>query len=211
MRRAKHTGSRRDVIQRVNQDESSSGAVIPVIIIEQGGTCFQDDTADMVQRKLCRMAAFQCIDVYVVLEFCYPPLDISARMANHVFASGKKGFFRHPDDTGFQPILDMGEIPFFDDHVTAADIYFILKFQYDGLGRECFFQVSVRSNNPSDPAVLKRRQRHDRVPPADGAGSNGAGEPPEIEIGAYDCLYRKAEIPEIPAVAGIQRFRMESR
>ena len=161
----------------------------------------------MVQRKLCRMAAFQCIDVYVVLEFCYPPLDISARMANHVFASGKKGFFRHPDDTGLQPIFDMGEIPFFDDHVTAADIYFILKFQYDGLGRECFFQISVRSNDPLDPAVLKRRQRYDRVTPADGSGGNGTGEPPEIEIGAYDCLYRKAEIPEIPAVAGIQRFQ----
>lgn len=92
VRGTEHSCSRRDVIQRVNQDESSSGAVIPVIIIEQGRSGFQNDAADMVQRKLRCMAAFQCIDVYVVLEFCYPPLDISARMAYNVFASGKKGF-----------------------------------------------------------------------------------------------------------------------
>ncbi|UQT43422.1 hypothetical protein M5E88_12070 [Akkermansia muciniphila] len=164
----------------------------------------------MVQRKLCRMAAFQCIDVYVVLEFCYPPLDISARMANHVFASGKKGFSDIQMTRASSRSSIWGD-SLFDDHVTAADIYFILKFQYDGLGRECFFQISVRSNDPLDPAVLKRRQRYDRVTPADGSGGNGTGEPRKSRLGRMTVCTGKRKSRRFLLSLESSVSRMESR
>src|SRR5690606_6651629 len=89
---------------------------------------------------------------------------------------------------------------------ATADVDFVFQSQGHCLVDVGFAQVAVEGDDFLHFAGAPRGQGHHGFARADHAGGDGAAKTPEVEVGAGDVLYRKAEVFQVLVPGDLHGF-----
>ena len=117
-------------------------------------------------------------------------------------------FGRHPDHRRFELPRYVRQARRVRQHVSAADIQFVLQAHGDRHGRVRRFQFPVVGHDALHAAGLARRKRHYQVAAPHLTGSDLPGKAPETQIGPVYPLHREPEFARLEARGGGHRFQV---
>jgi len=164
-----HAGGDSGIRIWINEDKAAGGAVALVGIKAEGGDSGKDDAADFVEGKGLSGLAFEGIDIDAVAHLIHADAGGFGCVFNDERAVDIHGGVVHPDQHGLEVAFDAGEIVAVDEHVTAADIAFILEGDADGHRGKGFFEVAILGDDARDTADGTGREDHDFIATANDA------------------------------------------
>src|SRR5439155_10238586 len=166
----------------IDDDERAGGAVAAIAVKANRLAQRDGAAADFVELQRRGVLAMERIDVDLIAKRTDRAGRELGGLLEPVRFAGNHWLFGHPDDGGFEFLLDARQIAGADEHIAAADVDFVFERERDRLWRERFFQIAVVGDNRLHAARFSRGQGHDLVAAADDPRGERAGEAAEVEV-----------------------------
>ncbi len=205
-----HSHRRSEIGQRIDENKTARLVVFHVGVEIERPTGGDGNPANLIQGQVVGITFAQAVDICPISQPLDPGPGCLGGMLDKKTVLQIHIFLIHPDQHSLKGTGSPGNIVGMDQHISTADINFILQGQSNGLGRKRVLKIAVKSGNRLDFRSFPRRQHHDFFTRSHNSGSHLAGEAPESRVRTQNILHRKTEIDNVAVggyVDGFQHFK----
>ena len=154
----------------------------------------------------------ECVDIHVVFYLLHDRFGFAGSVAENELGARRHGLAGEPADHGFDVLLDLWWIVFFDDHIAARDVNFIGESDADRLRRVGFIFFAVGRVDGFDVCRKSGRQHRHAIARFEDTASDATGVATEVvpfvTHRTNHPLHREAGIDVIFFAADVDIFQM---